>query len=72
MFVRLTTGRDAPLKSKLKTRLLIKEVGTDDKDGHFILRFSDGNGPAMTPMEITNLILETLANSMMFLKMLQK
>ena len=61
-----------PLKLKLKTRLLIKELGNDDKDGHFVLGFSDGNGPEISKMEITNLILDTVGNSMMILGMIRK
>ena len=66
-YVRSIQGTEYPLKSKLKTRLLIKELGNDDKDGHFVLGFSDGNGPEISKMEITNLILDTVGNSMMIL-----
>ena len=71
-YVRSIQGTEYPLKSKLKTRLLIKELGNDDKDGHFVLGFSDGNGPEISKMEITNLILDTVGNSMMILKMIRK
>ena len=71
-YVRSTQGSEYPSKLKLKTRLLIKELGNDDKDGHFVLGFSDGNGPEISKMEITNLTLETVGNSMMFLGMIRK
>ena len=57
-----------PFKMKLRTRLLIKELGNNDKDGHFILGLADGNGPEISPNEIFNLALVTIFNSMMFLK----
>ena len=44
----------------LKTRLLIKELGNDGTDGHFVLGFSDGNGPEISKMEITNFVLDTV------------
>ena len=71
-YVRCIQGSEYPLKLKIQTRLLIKELGNDDKDGHFVLGFSDGNGPEISKMEITNLILDTVANSMMILGMIQK
>ena len=57
-------------KLKFKARLLIKELGNDDKDGHFVLGFSDGNGPEISNIEITYLILDTVSNSMMILKII--
>ena len=71
-YVRCIQGSEYSLKLKFRTRLLIKELGNDDKDGHFILGFSDGNGPEISRMEITNLILDTVGNSMMILKIIRK
>ena len=71
-YVKSIQSAEYPLRLKLKTRLLIKELGNDDKDGHFVLGFSDGNGPEISKMEITNLILDTVCNSMMFLGMIRK
>ena len=70
-YVKSIQSAEYPLRLKLKTRLLIKELGNDDKDGHFVLGFADGNGPEISKMEITNLILDTIVNSM-FLKMIRK
>ena len=71
-YVRCMQGSEYPLKLKFEIRLLIKELGNNDKDGHFVLGFTDGNGPEISKMEITNLILDTIANSMMFLRMIRK
>ena len=70
-YVRSVLGSEYPLKLKFKARLLIKELGNDDNDGHFVLGFADGNGPEISKMEITNLILDTIANSMMILGMIR-
>ena len=66
-YVTSVSRSSMPLKLKIQARLLIKELGNDDKDGHFVMGFADGNGPKISPMEITNLVLETVFNSMMFL-----
>ena len=71
-YVRSVQGSEYPLKLKFKARQLIKELGNDDKDGHFVLGFSDGNGPEISKMEITNLILDTVGNSMIILRMIRK
>ena len=71
-YVRSVQGSEYPLKLKFKTRLLIKELGNDDNDGHFVLGFADGNGPEISKIEITNLILDTISNSMMFLRIIRK
>ena len=71
-YVRSIQGSEYTLKLKFQTRLLIKELGNDDKDGHFVLGFADGNGPEISKMEITNLILDTIGNSMMILRMIRK
>ena len=67
-YVRSIQGSGYLLKLKFKARLLIKELGNNNKDGHFVLGFSDGNGPEISKMEITNLILDTVGNSMMIRK----
>lgn len=71
-FVRSSRGSMLPFKLKIQARLLIKELGNDDKDGHFVLGFADGKGPETSPMEITNLVLDTTFNCMMILKILMK
>ena len=71
-YVRCIQGSEYPLKLNIQTRLLIKELGNDDKDGHFVLGFSNGNGPEVSKMEIINLILDTVGNSMMILKIIRK
>lgn len=71
-FVRTFSRSEVPMKLHFQARLLIKELGHNDKDDNFVLGFSDGNGPAMSRMEFVNLILETLGNSMMFLGMIRK
>ena len=71
-YVRCNQGSEYPLKLKFQTRLLIKELGKDGKAGHFVLGFSDGNGPEISKMKITNLTLETVGNSMMILRMIRK
>ena len=71
-YVRSVQGSEYPLKLKFQTRLLIKELGNDESDGHFVLGFADGNGPEISKMEITNLILDTVGNSMMILGMIRK
>ena len=71
-YVRSVQGSEYPLKLKFKTRLLIKELGNGNNDGHFVVGFADGNGSEMSIMEITNLILDTVANSMMILGMIRK
>ena len=71
-YVRSIQESEYPLKLKFKTRLLIKELGNNNKDGHFVLGFSDGNGPEISKMEITTLILDTVSNSMMILRMIRK
>ena len=71
-YVRSVLGSEYSLKLKFKARLLIKELGNDDNDGHFVLGFADGNGPEISKMEITNLILDTIGNSMMILRIIRK
>lgn len=58
------------LKLQIQARLLLKELGSNCKDGHFVVGFADGSGPAMTSEEITKLTLDTVFNSMMFLSMI--
>ena len=69
-FVRSFAASKMPIKIRMQAKLLLKELGSDDKDGHFVLGFADGKGPEISSMEITELILETVFNSMMFLSMM--
>ena len=56
-------------KTRLHLKLVIKELGCKTKDGHFEVGLSDGNGPAITKMEIIELTLETIANTLMVMGM---
>ena len=56
-------------KTRLHLRLAIKELGCETEDGHLVVGLSDGNGPAITKMEIIELTLETIANTLMVMAM---
>ena len=57
------------LKTRLHLRLVIKELGCESKDGHFEIGLSDGCGPAITKMAIIELTLETIANTLIVMDM---
>ena len=69
-FARSFTDSKMLIKIRIHAKLLLKELGSDDKDGHFVVGFADGKGPNISSMEITDLIFETVFNSMMFLNMM--
>ena len=57
------------VKSRLNLRLVIKEIGTHDPDGNFIIGLTDGAGPAISKKEMTDLTMETISNTLMFMEM---
>ena len=56
-------------KTRLHLKLVIKELGCEPKDRNFVVGLSDGNGPAITKMEIIELTLETIANTLIVMDM---
>jgi hypothetical protein len=67
VYVKTMIGTRNP-KLNIRTRLALKELGSDGHDGHFVVGLADGGGPEISPMEITQTIIETICNSMMFLR----
>jgi hypothetical protein len=57
-------------KSKFVLKTIIKELGTSNlnNDGHFVIGLSDGTGPAISRMEIFELTLETIFNTLMLIQ----
>jgi hypothetical protein len=58
-------------KTRIMTRLSIKEFGTHHEDGHFVIGFSDGNGPRITRLEMLILSLDTVCNVFMILQIVE-
>jgi hypothetical protein len=62
-------GRDkVTLKTQKNMRLVIKELSTHDPSGNFIIGLTDGSGPAISKKEMTDLTLETICNTLMFME----
>jgi hypothetical protein len=59
-----------PLKARSLLRRTIKEFGSQEKDGHFVIGLSDGSGPAISKAEMMNLTLDTIGNTLMFIKII--
>jgi len=56
------------LKSKIQVLLAIKELGSNQVDGQFVMGLRDGSGPAISSREIFNLTLETVTYTLMFIQ----
>ena len=57
------------VKSRSNLRLVVKELGTHDPGGNFIIGLTDGSGPAISKKEMTDLTLDTISNTIMFMEM---
>jgi hypothetical protein len=64
MHCRFVRKQGIPFKTLTLMRLCMKELGAPSRDGHFVFGLSDGNGPAITRMEIFHLIMETICNTL--------
>ena len=69
LYVRAVAKESVDFKARIRFRTTIKEYGTQNEDGHFILGFADGNGPSFTKTEMMELTFETIANTLMVMKM---
>ena len=69
-FRTVAADNSVDFNTRNRFRLIIKEYGTQNKDGHFTMGFADGSGPSFTKLEMTDLTLETIANTLMFMKMI--
>lgn len=58
-------NKSVSLKNMLRLRLVIKELGNLQTDGQFVLGLRDGEGPATSRLEIFQLTLTTLTNTLM-------
>ena len=69
-FRTVAADNSVDLDTRTRFQLIIKEYGTNNKDGHFTMGFADGSGPSFTKQEMMDLTLETIANTLMFMKMI--
>ena len=53
------------LKNLFRVKLIIKELGSLETDGQFVMGLRDGNGPAISRLEIFELTMATLSNTLM-------
>ena len=70
LYGRIAVGKSIDFETRIRLRTTIKECGTQNEDGHFAMGFADGNGPSFTKTEMTELTLETIANTLMFMKII--
>ena len=59
------------LKNIIRLRLVIKELGSLETDGQFVIGLRDGNGPAISRLEIFELTISTLSNTLMIIDMVK-
>ena len=64
-----STSNRVSLKSKRQLLLAIKELGSNQVDGQFVMGLRDRSGPATSSHEIFNLTLETVTYTLMFIQM---
>ena len=64
-----TISNQVSLKSRKQALLAIKELGSNQVDGQFVMGLRDGSGPATSSHEIFNLTLETVTYTLMFIQM---
>lgn len=69
--VSATQEKNISVKTRFCLMKTIKEIGTStlNKDGHFIIGLADGSGPAISSMEVFELTLEIVFNTLMFMQM---
>ena len=60
------------VKIHLRLRMLIKELGNQEKDGQFVLGFTDGSGGATSSFEIYGLTATSVSNSLMAMKLIKE
>ena len=53
------------LKNLFRAKLIIKELGSLRTDGQFVMGLRGGNGPAISRMQIFELTMATVANTLM-------
>jgi hypothetical protein len=51
---------------------VLKELGNDGHDAHFVLGLAAGYGPEISSLEVFNDIMETICNAMMFMDIINK
>ena len=61
-------GLFGSLKNLLRLRLILKELGSPQTDGQFVVGFRDGEGAAISRMEIFELTLVTISNTLMMIE----
>ena len=60
------------LQSRKRLVLAMKELGSDEINGQFVMGLTDGEGPATSSLEIVGLIGETISVSLMCMKFVLK
>jgi len=55
------------LKTKRNLLNCIKELGSQQTDGQFVLGLRDGHGAATSSLEIFDLTMDTVGNTLMFM-----
>ena len=61
-------GNNVSLKTQIRLRLSIKELGNRQKDGQFVLGLRDGRGPPISRFQIFYLTTETIFNVLMIIQ----
>ena len=60
------------VKINLRLRMLIKELGNQEKDGQFVVGLTDGSGAATSSSEIYGLTATSVSNSLMAMKLIKE
>ena len=65
-------NKNISLKNLFRLRLVIKELGSLETDGQFVVGLRDGEGAAISRIEIFELTMTTLGNILMLMKFVQQ
>ena len=68
---RHSNNKKVSLKNIIRLRLVIKELGSLETDGQFVIGLRDGHGSAISRLEIFELTLATLGNTLMIIDMVK-
>ena len=60
------------MKCLLRLKLLIKELGSPETDGKFVVGLRNGEGPATSRMQFLQLTLTTISNTLIMLDFIQR
>ena len=64
-------NKGVSLKNLFRVKLIIKELGSLRTDGQFVIGLRDGNGPAISRMEIFELTMATVANTLLLIEIVK-